>query len=61
MVEFTVYEPMSGGILRYGECPLDDWEKQAGPGEMLWPLREALRDDMWKIVDGHKVPLKRGK
>ena len=57
MLEYTVYDPLTGVILRYGDCAEHDWEKQAGPGEELWPYYEALRDDEWMIVNGEKVPL----
>lgn len=55
--EYTVYDPMTGVILRFGYCPQEDWERQAGPGEVMWHVREALRDDEWMIVAGEKVPL----
>ena len=55
MVEYTVYDPATGEILRFGECAEHDWEKQAGEDEALWPIAEKLRDDEWKIVNGKKV------
>lgn len=57
MSDYTVYDPATGIILRFGYCAFDDWEAQAGEGEVLWHIREALRDDEWKIIDGEKVPL----
>ena len=54
-VDFTVYDPVTGEILRFGYCALDDWELQPGPGEMLWKYKEQLNDLEWKIVDGEKV------
>lgn len=57
MVEYTVYDPTTGMILRFGSCALDDWELQVGEGEALWVWKEALRDDEWKIINGEKVPL----
>lgn len=56
MLEYTVYDPLTGLILRYGDCAEHDWKNQAGPGEALWPYYEALRDDEWMIVNGEKVP-----
>lgn len=57
MVDYTVYNPETGLILRFGYCPVEDWTLQAGPGEMLWKYKEQLSDLEWKIVDEEKVPL----
>lgn len=55
MVGYTVYDPITGIILRFGDCALDDWDLQSGEGEAMWPIKEALHDDEWMIVDGEKV------
>lgn len=58
MYEYTVYDPTTGVILRWGSVTqLDDWDLQAGEGEALWKFKEILKDDEWKIVDGEKVSL----
>lgn len=55
MLEYTVYDPLTGLILRFGDCSEEDWEKQAGPGEAMWRIPEKLRDNEWMIVAGEKV------
>ncbi|HEY9155590.1 MAG TPA: hypothetical protein VIM69_10685 [Opitutaceae bacterium] len=55
MLEYTVYDPLTGIILRYGECPEEDWDKQAGSGEAMWRTPEKLKDTEWMIVNGEKA------
>jgi hypothetical protein len=50
MANYFVYDPLSGRILRWGECPPDQIEIQARPGEVAQEGR--ANDATQKVVEG---------
>lgn len=55
MLEFTVYDPKTGQILRCGRCQDASLAAQAGSGERV--IEGRFPDDEFRIVDGKPVAI----